>query len=929
MPERIYKLQPNRTIALRGFDDLGASAALHSATADSFKVSGNFRDTADFAVLILHDADNFYEHPRLKYLPDFNFAGLTLTFDVHYSGLMPLDSPKFATIDWPYLDAIKTDGSTVRIKLHDSDPAKTHAALDGGTHGFAECTFTVQDNGLQGYDRLTLWYGNLAFDYIAPPEGGVSAATVAQELAAQINSVNWDVNGTVIPIRAEASGPVVRIITKVAGDDGNTLSMYALWKSERLRTESETATFSGGSSDVTWRVTLDFAALGLSSVRLMWLTFAPKLTSGSAYADTEWEATFTNWNLTGPEEVRRLRVAGPGSVRIEENDSWCKYTGNWEIEQGFYSGGYAKKAVGGGCSLKVSYSCSSEHSLYIGTALFRDGGTASMSMDGVPGSSLNCQLATDAPVNTRRLIRSSVPAGEHTVELTVPSGFRFDFLEAAVPGDVPDALPANPRISPALDYSTDHTYKLPPARIHWIFDQLGFAAPMNEYIGVFWWNQRKRVNARMPRVALTFTGSFADLDSIFLKFGVDAPDKPALTFGKTVFPADTNATIARHFAQALNSFSVGVWASAVGDVLTITSRSPRPAYRFPFSMRIVSPTGSSGSVSLDGTLEDGNAGTWVVDPEQVPALNRGARDWHSDMFRECARRNREIVVAESMELVNPPDEFGAVYLDDRIVETDVGFGSLKSTHCNFGSGMRTYQKSVLTCMADLMAQAGVTPDIQFGEFLWWFFTSKRADNPAGGMAYYDTETRSAAEAALSRQLATFVAPTDDPGKNSGIDAEFLRARLHEHITDIMAHIRAAHPNARFEVLFPYDVNHPQPAGVHQLGGPLNRFVNLPAQWESKATAGFDRLKTEALDFGAWSRDLNLARTAIELPGQLGWPRDSVRHLVPIFNPGYPWDKEVSMALASCSIVNLWAWDHVCIFGLTFAKNDSRSALQGV
>src|SRR6185312_9904360 len=144
----------------------------------------------------------------------------------------------------------------------------------------------------------------------------------AQELAAQINSVNWDVNGTVIPIRAEASGPVVRIITKVAGDDGNTLSMYALWKSERLRTESETATFSGGSSDVTWRVTLDFAALGLSSVRLMWLTFAPKLTSGSAYADTEWEATFTNWNLTGPEEVRRLRVAGPGSVRIEENDSW-------------------------------------------------------------------------------------------------------------------------------------------------------------------------------------------------------------------------------------------------------------------------------------------------------------------------------------------------------------------------------------------------------------------------------------------------------------------------------------------------------------------------------------------------------------------------------------------------------------------------------
>ena len=82
----------------RGFDDLGASAAIHAATANSFKVSGVFRDPADFAVLVLYDADNFYEHPRLKYLPDTNFDGLTLAFDVYYTGLMPLDSPKFATI---------------------------------------------------------------------------------------------------------------------------------------------------------------------------------------------------------------------------------------------------------------------------------------------------------------------------------------------------------------------------------------------------------------------------------------------------------------------------------------------------------------------------------------------------------------------------------------------------------------------------------------------------------------------------------------------------------------------------------------------------------------------------------------------------------------------------------------------------------------
>jgi len=53
MPERIYKLQPDRTLSLRGFDTFGAAAALHSATPDSFQVSGIFRDPADFAVLIL------------------------------------------------------------------------------------------------------------------------------------------------------------------------------------------------------------------------------------------------------------------------------------------------------------------------------------------------------------------------------------------------------------------------------------------------------------------------------------------------------------------------------------------------------------------------------------------------------------------------------------------------------------------------------------------------------------------------------------------------------------------------------------------------------------------------------------------------------------------------------------------------------------
>ena len=173
MPETICKLQPNRTMQLRGFDAFGAAAAMHHATANSFKVSGVFRDAADFAVLVLYDADNFYEHSSLKYLPDFDFSDLTLSFDVHYDGLRPLHSPRFATIDWPYLDVVKADNTTTRVRLSD------YATLLSGTHAKASTSFTIVDDGLKEFDRVTVWYMNFAFDYLVPKVGCAFAFTGA------------------------------------------------------------------------------------------------------------------------------------------------------------------------------------------------------------------------------------------------------------------------------------------------------------------------------------------------------------------------------------------------------------------------------------------------------------------------------------------------------------------------------------------------------------------------------------------------------------------------------------------------------------------------------------------------------------------------------------------------------------------------------
>ncbi len=172
LPERINKLQPDRTLALRGFNSFAAAASIHSASPTGFQVSGTFRDPADFAVAVLYDADNYYEHPSIKYLPDFNFAGLTLNFSLSYSdGVQPIDSPKYNWIDWATLDAIRADGTAASINLFNN------SMLAGSVFPAASASFNViTGSAIQPYDRVTLWFQNIAFDYIVPGTWPISAA---------------------------------------------------------------------------------------------------------------------------------------------------------------------------------------------------------------------------------------------------------------------------------------------------------------------------------------------------------------------------------------------------------------------------------------------------------------------------------------------------------------------------------------------------------------------------------------------------------------------------------------------------------------------------------------------------------------------------------------------------------------------------------
>jgi hypothetical protein len=992
MSERIYKLQPDRTLSLRGFDGFGAAAALHSATPSSFQISGVFRDTADFAVLVLHDADNFYDHPTIRSLPDFDFTGLTLTFDVAYSdGLMPLDSPKYATIDWPYLDVQPPTGDAVRKRLFD------YAKQIDGSYTQAQGQFTVLDNGLQQYDRLTLWYQNFAFDYFVPQVAcaytftpnatgfvhsvtvagtaysykqkagdnaasiatalasamlscaavsasasganltlrarrddnqavavsstaapdkytltGVGANTVAAALASQINNAPWSASGITLPLTASTSGNVINITCARPGVDGNSIQMYAVNKNTNLTTAEKWVRFVNGSSQATWRITLDFDALGIDSIRQMWLTFAPALSIGQALQATEWQATFSNWTLSGPEDRKRLQVAGPGSVRIEPDDTRCTLSSGWASQPGFYSQGFARVSKKKGDTAQIAYECNTTHDLDIGTALQSDRGSFTATLDGKALPNLDTALGIDTEIVTRRLLAPAVASGKHVITLTHADDnpVYLDFLEAAVPSDIPAPLPATADAAPALDYSTDHTYKLSPARILWNFDQLGFTGPMNEYLGVFWWNQRVRSNASIPSVSVTFDGAYTPTpgNSVFVNIG-------GQIFGKSVFPNEPNSTIAAHLAAFINETSVAVWASAQDSVLTVTAQSASPAYSLTFDAywQQSDTDTTHHPIPFTGSLQGGTEGDWVIDPSITPVLNRAATDWHANLFAECKKRNRELTVACSMELVNPPDAFAARFPDHTPVVTPVSFGSLHSTHCAFNSAVLAYKTAVYTQLAGLMDAAGLVPNLQFGEFCWWYFPS------GGGMGFYDDETKS-----LFPDLYVFQTADDDPQINGGADATFLRNRLRDHVAALASAIRTAYPNAQLEVLFPYDVNYPHPVGVHSLGGRLLRYINFPVEWQSKKSSGLDRIKMEGLDFGAYTRNLDLAVETMRFPLNFGWPKDSVRYMVPVFNGGCPWTREYKLASSLGLTVNFWAFDHFSIFGWDVTQL-SRSA----
>lgn len=1281
--EAISKLQPNRTISLKGFDRRGAAAALHSATATSFKVSGVFRDFADFSVVDLWDADNHYEHYSMRYLPDFDFSGMGLTFDLKYNGqLQPIESPKNTWISWHGLSCTKvnTDGSETGCVI----PFWENATLQAGSFTPASETWNVYGTAASG-DKIAWYYLNIPFEIVwgnmtvfyqffwqnsatyehyititGPDEiehrygllegtgNGTDAASsiayqinndsscpleavwdatngvtlkpktfdglyydiaasdgngtaqihnadttpesIVTEIARQINSYDWAaeqpalsiiasaavanltikagrygtvsvagttvtwlsgdrfpgiepfsfiyLNGkkcrvsqvdspTMLTLEAPPTGltGTIQYLAERGGTDGNMIQIQqrsiggiAATGNALMNTQIRQCNkkLTGGSSNVTWRININFSnsqvavatdgsgtRMAADKLRKLWLTLAPMLTD-TAYDDTEFTVDITNWSVTDPSSKRPLKVAGPGSVRVGSRDDWAKYDGAWSewvtnVTPGsnFYYGGAAHATGATGAMVRLKYSCQSTHDLYLGTDLYTDRGIVTTTVDGTAANTIDTYLNTDAPVTARRLIKASVPAGEHVVVITNSAAknaasagwnFIFDYLEAAVKSDVPDPVEVVTDVSPAIDWDTDHTYKLPPDRLVWNLDRLGMRGDINEYIGVFWWNQRKRASGTNRAWNITLGGTWATGDRLAVTIS-------GITVRKTVHNLDqgdgntaTMKVVAQSIVDRINTTFVGVWAERTGASNNVITVHPRTAM-FWFTKSVSVEIGS-GTVSETGSLDPGSEGVWEVDLTASVPLNKAARDWHTDLFSKVQAKGWSMVLAYSMELLNPPEDptagrhFAARYGNGIQVLTATGFGTeaaasitgasnaspivitaeghgynsgdsiningvagntaangtwtitrlnadtfsldgstgngaftawtatsgaavptsvrnLRTTHCTFSSNMTNYQKEVYKYTAGLMATAGLTPWLQFGEFLWWFF-SYGAKNVTGasnaspvaitcaghglttgqrviitgvqgnegangtwpvtvtgtntftlngssgtgtyvaatgsvrgwGMAYYDGATTAAATASLGRALAQFDTQDDDPTVNSSADANFLAARLKAHVDTIRSYVLASYSSAKFEWLHALDVN--GPVCYHTLdfpypqGGRLNHAVNIPSAWKTKTGSGLDRMKMEALSWGATYRNLDKAKETIKWPytAPQGWPKADSRYLIPIFNGGCPWEQEYLFCRKEgLPHINFWAWDHISLLSVPLPlpknKGDAR------
>jgi hypothetical protein len=898
MAEQLSKLRPDRDLQCY-FERPSAVASMSGASANGFTVSGCWRQQADW-VVIEWNRDNVFEHPALRNLPDGDLSGLQLSYQEVRTNCIPMDSTLYPTVDWPYLRIWASSGGTEMLY---KVPLKNYATAVGG-YTDATATFRLQGTATEG-DYIELAWLDQHFNYRLTGSDTMESAVSA--LAAVITA-----NQATSAVSATANGPQIMLTYHNApGSNGNRIGVYGTVHGAGTEGWAPAAAnFAGGVSPAGWKVALDFSALvdvtgtavPTTSVRKMRWTWAADLQTGN-FTRSEFAVAVTNWCTRGTK--LQYSVSGTGSRRVEDDDATIVYRGNWTEDRGNYSGGSIHWTNTPGAGVSCTYSANGDHGLYLGTRLVDEGGKVTVQVDGTAPVSLDLSKAAE-DVLVRLPIAELAGQVSHTVAITHTGAtgtlVYFDFLEIAYPSaSLPDFSPVA-QTTLATDWDTDHSLAIAAERTAWLIQKLGFQGRANHYAGAMWFYELVPQSQSYASGTITFAGGpeFGKTTQVFLG---PTPIAHLNLIG------DTAESIATCFALLINAGSTGVWARAEGAVLTITSRLMGSAGN---AMVISANTNSTAFAARasGATLAGGVDGVWRTDTAAAVKLNRASRDWNLAFFRALKSYGIPVTAAFSMELQHGDDTPQAC-LAQRYPNGDPVWLNTPALQTNFGPQSTAFWQEVYREMADLMVSAGVPPYLQLGEVQWWYFAA------VSGMPFYDSYTTTAFQARYGKPMATILSQNVDP---SGFADEcaFLAELIGEFTSAVMAYVRQTHAEARFEVLYPPDVNNTA----------LNQMVNFPhSQW---TPTSLDSLKTENFTYTG-DRDLNKALASIQLPMQLGFGRSQSSHLVGIGEYTTPWSKEQQLAEGEqLDSVVLFALDQFCRIGyhLPFGTSSARSLYMG-
>jgi hypothetical protein len=906
MAQQLTKLCPNHDLQCY-FYEPSAIAALSATSPTGFTVSGSWREQFDWAV-VEWNRDNVFEHPALRNLPDGDLSGVQLSYLETRTNCISLDSTWYPTVDWPYLRvwAETNEQDTVyQIPL-------ANYATPVGSYVAAAVQFELTGTLTAG-DYIDLAWLDQQFNYQVTATDTLASAVTS--LAAAINAAQG------AGVTAASSGAQITLTCTTAGlgANGNRIGVYGTVSGQGTEGWSPaSALFTGGASPAQWQVNLNFSELQdingnpvpTSSVRKLRWTWAADIQPGE-FQRTEFSVVVTNWTVTGSN--LGYQVAGPGSYRIEDDDTQMQYQGVWAggignpEAIGNYSGGSIQWTTTYGSQVSCSYLAQLPHTLYLGTRRNDSSGQATVQVDSLAPIVINLPILiaatpTPQPSGEDVLVRISIAQfttpGSHTVTITntgaTGSFFYFDFLEIAVPSPNLPSFASNSILTLATDWDTLHSQALAPERTAWLINTLGFVGRCNHYAGALWFYELVQPGHVEANVTITFSGA-----PVFSQY-------TSITISGTLIQhqnliGDTAQSMATCFALLINQGSTEVWAQANGAQLTLTARAfgtqgngitvSVSTNTTQFTAQTSGPALAGG---VDGPAESPNNILWRTDLQATPRLNRAARDWSSSFFAAMKGYGIDVTVSFSMELGNGDDTattgIAQVYPDGT-----PAWLSTPSLQTNFSPTSTAFWQQVYQDMANLMAAAGLVPYLQFGEVQWWYFPD------ASGMPFYDAYTLSAFQTAYGRAMDVITSQNASPASYPQ-ECAFLPSLIGQFTDTIAAFVQQAQPNTRFEVLYPPDTNN----------APLTQVINLPtASW---TPAKLNCFKTENFTYTG-DRNLNLAQTSIDLPMTLGFTASQASHLVGISDCTTPWVKEQNLSIAAgLPNVVLFALDQFCLIG---------------